>query len=65
MQAARPQPVHVHDAPVKSRVPGRWVEAANLQVGDVLLLREGGSVCKVSDCIENPSGKGAGIQYPC
>ena len=37
---ARPQPEHVPVAPQKSRVPGRWVDAGDLQIGDVLLLKE-------------------------
>jgi hypothetical protein len=37
---ARPQPDHVPAAPARSRVPGRWVDAGDLQVGDVLLLKE-------------------------
>jgi hypothetical protein len=37
---ARPQPDHVPAAPARSRVSGRWVDAGDLQVGDVLLLKE-------------------------
>ena len=36
----RPQPEHVPAAPEKLRVPGRWVDAGDLQIGDVLLLKE-------------------------
>jgi hypothetical protein len=37
----RPIPAHAHDAPKATRPGGRWVEAGDLRVGDVLLLRSG------------------------
>lgn len=39
---ARPKPDHVAAAEVQNAiVPGRWVDAGDLRVGDVLLLRDG------------------------
>ena len=37
----RPRPEHVPEVPETSRVPGRWVDAGDLRVGDALLLRAG------------------------
>ncbi len=37
----RPQPEHIPDVPANAAVPGRWVDAIDLRVGDVLLLRSG------------------------
>ena len=39
--ARRELPEHVPPSPPGARVSGRWVDAGNLQVGDVLLLRSG------------------------
>jgi hypothetical protein len=39
--AERPQPDHVPQRPADTAVPGRWVDAGDLRVGDVLLLRDG------------------------
>jgi intein/homing endonuclease len=36
----RHPPQHAPQAPAQSRVPGRWVDAGDLQVGDVLLLKD-------------------------
>ena len=38
---SRPQPEHVPDAPQNSKIPGRWVDAGELRLGDVLLLHSG------------------------
>jgi hypothetical protein len=37
----RPHPDHVPNNPKDCSVPGRWVDAIDLRVGDVLLLRSG------------------------
>jgi hypothetical protein len=37
----RERPEHVPEVPPDSRTPGRWVDAANLQVGDLLLVKSG------------------------
>jgi len=37
----RPRAEHVPQTPLGAQVPGRWVDAGDLQVGDVLLLRSG------------------------
>ena len=39
--AERPVRSHLREAPAGAAVPGRWVDAADLRVGDELLLREG------------------------
>ncbi len=38
---SRPRPEHVPETPAGAKVPGRWVDAGDLQVGDVLLLKSG------------------------
>jgi hypothetical protein len=38
---ARPTAEHIPEVPAGSRVTGRWVDAIDLRVGDVLLLRNG------------------------
>ena len=40
--AERPVRSHLREAPAGAAVPGRWVDAADLRVGDELLLRRGG-----------------------
>jgi len=40
----RPQPEHVPGNPADFRGEGRWVDAIDLQVGDILLLRSGEQV---------------------
>jgi hypothetical protein len=37
----RPRPEHVPEAPASACVPGRWVDAGDLRVGDILLLKPG------------------------
>ena len=37
----RPEPAHVHSGELGSKWPGRWVDARDLRVGDVLPLRIG------------------------
>jgi hypothetical protein len=37
----RPRAEHVPETPWGAKIPGRWVDAGDLQVGDVLLLRSG------------------------
>jgi RHS repeat-associated protein len=39
--AGRPRLEHLPDAPAGCATPGRWVDAADLRVGDELLLRDG------------------------
>jgi hypothetical protein len=38
---ARPRPDHIPETPLNAPVPGRWVDAGELRVGDVLLLKSG------------------------
>ena len=39
--SSRPQPDHVPIAPSDSQLPGRWVDAGDLEAGDILILRSG------------------------
>jgi RHS repeat-associated protein len=38
---SRPRPDHIAEAPDGTKVPGRWVDARDLRVGDMLLLKDG------------------------
>jgi hypothetical protein len=41
--ASRPRPEHLPETPRLSQIPGRWVDAGDLQVDDVLYLKSGES----------------------
>jgi hypothetical protein len=45
--AERPRAEHIPEVPVSARIPGRWVDAGDLQTGDVLHLQ--GSACATID----------------
>jgi hypothetical protein len=45
--AERPRAEHIPEVPFNARTPGRWVDAGDLQTGDVLLLQ--GSACATID----------------
>jgi hypothetical protein len=47
----RPPPAHVDSAEGSAGIPGRWVDAADLRAGDVVLLRSGESA--VVEAIES------------
>lgn len=47
----RPRADHVPEAPKSSVIPGRWVDAADLVLGDALLLR-GGRTARVSRVVK-------------
>ncbi|HEY1603621.1 MAG TPA: polymorphic toxin-type HINT domain-containing protein, partial [Pirellulales bacterium] len=38
---SRPRPDHIEEAPANAKVPGRWVDAKDLCLGDTLLLKDG------------------------
>ena len=42
--ANRPTFPHIEKVPSTATTPGRWVDAGDLQVGDILLLRDGRQV---------------------
>ena len=61
----RPMPEHCPKAPANSKVPGRWVDAGDLQIGDMVLLQKGKSAAIVEMKLRAADQKVYNIMWNC